>query len=284
MNKKTALGRGFDGLIPTGFNVTDVAAPGEQIKQIEITKLFANPDQPRKTFDEKTLQELADSITQHGIIQPLVVTPHEGKFRIVAGERRFRASQLAGLVKIPVIVRDHKELEELEISLVENVQRVDLSPLETAVSVVRLRDQFSLTPKEISKKLGKAETTVSNIIRLLQLPKEAVEALQKNLITEGHARAILALKTDEKLQKELLNSIITQKLSVREAEAFVKEHRTEKNNTHDLAANIKKLVTDAEKNLTVSIAVKPKKRGGSVNIVYKNDEQLAAVLAQLQDN
>ena len=194
MAKNTGLGRGFDGLIPTSLDVADVATPGESVKKVAISKIVPNPEQPRKHFDESSLKEMAASIKQHGIIQPLVVTPYKDKYRIVAGERRYRASLLAKLEKLPVIIRDHEELEELEIALVENVQRVDLSPLEQAVSIVRLRDQFSLSIGEIAKKLGKAETTVSNIVRLLQLPKAAVIALQKNQISEGHARAILALK------------------------------------------------------------------------------------------
>ncbi len=194
MNKKTGLGKGFEGLIPTGFDIKSTASPGEQVKSLSISEISANPDQPRKSFDEASLKELADSIVAHGIIQPLIVTPDGEKYRLVAGERRLRASKIAGIHKVPVIVRNHKELEELEVSIVENVQRVDLSPIETAVSLVRLRDQFSMSPKDIAKKLGKAETTVSNIIRLLQLPKEALESLQNNDITEGHARALLSLK------------------------------------------------------------------------------------------
>lgn len=209
MSSKSGLGRGFEGLIPTGFDIANVAEPSEQIRQILLTDLEANPDQPRKHFDEQSLKELSSSIKIHGIIQPLVVTPKgDGKYRIIAGERRFRASVIAGLKKVPAIIRNHKELEELEIALVENVQRVDLSPLETAVSIVKLRDQFSLTPKQIASKLGKAETTVSNIIRLLHLPKEAIEALQKNIISEGHARAILSLKSSPKAQEELLEKCL----------------------------------------------------------------------------
>src|SRR6056297_1657281 len=138
MKGKQGLGKGFEGLIPTGFDVSSVVSPGESVRQIELSRLHPNPDQPRKSFDEAALKELASSIGQHGIIQPLVATPSDSGFRIIAGERRFRAAQIQGLKKVPVLVRDHKELEELEIALVENVQRVDLSPLETAVSIVRL--------------------------------------------------------------------------------------------------------------------------------------------------
>lgn len=283
--KKAALGRGFEGLIPTGFDVTQVAAPGEQIRQIPLHKLHPNPEQPRKSFDEVALAELASSIKEHGIIQPLVVTPDGESFRIVAGERRYRAAQKAGLKTLPAIVRNHKELEELEIALVENVQRVDLSPLEQAVSIVRLRDQFSLTSKQIAKKLGKAETTISNIVRLLQLPPEAVEAMQKNQISEGHARAILALKTDEKAQKELLNKIITQKLSVREAEQFVHAHKPSKAGiaANDLATQkLRETIKGTWKGRVLI-----KQRGsekGQLTISYKTRDELQKLISLLNKN
>lgn len=278
------LGRGFDSLIPTGFVVSDVAEPGERVKEISLSKIITNPSQPRKQFDERALKELAESVKQHGIIQPLVVTPRDKGYRIVAGERRFRAAALAGLQKVPAIIRNHEELEELEVSLVENVQRVDLSPLEQAISIVRLRDQFSLSLKEISKKLGKAETTVSNIIRLLQLPKKAVKALQENQISEGHGRAILALKTDKKLQIELLNKIITQRLSVRDAESFVKQHKKRPKGAPKIA--ISHAVIRRLDKLKSSFGVAPKittrKHGGSLQITYKSDKELEAILKQLE--
>jgi ParB family transcriptional regulator, chromosome partitioning protein len=274
--KKVGLGRGFEGLIPTGMNVESIATPGEQIKQLSIDSLQPNPRQPRKHFDEHSLQELAESIKNHGIIQPLVVTPAgDNKYRIVAGERRFRAAKISGLKKVPVIVRNHKELEELEIALVENVQRVDLSPIEQAVSIVRLRDQFSLTPKDIAKKLGKAETTISNIVRLLQLPPEAIYALQENTISEGHARAILALKTDDNLQKELLNKIITQNISVRDAEEFVKQNRTQQSTTVTVPINILKQYPN-------SVKVQTRKDGsGTLNISFKSKQQLEYIYKKL---
>ncbi len=267
---KQALGRGFEGLIPTGFSVTDVATPGEQIKQVDTAKVFPNPDQPRKEFDIKALNELAQSIKEYGIIQPLVVTETKDGYRIVAGERRWRASTIAKLSKVPVIIRNHKELEELEIALVENVQRVDLSPLETAVSIIKLRDQFSLSITEIATKLGKAETTISNILRLLHLPKEAIEALQKNLITEGHGRAILALKTDEKLQLELLNKIITQKLSVRQAENFVIENRSQ-NSTKSLNLDDKtvKFINELKPEIKNKIKIGQQSKSGKGTVIIK---------------
>ncbi|MBP6962494.1 ParB/RepB/Spo0J family partition protein [Candidatus Saccharibacteria bacterium] len=279
--KKQALGRGFEGLIPTGFDVSDVASAGEHIRQLSIEELVANPDQPRKQFDQTSLEELSQSIKEHGIIQPLVATPHKDKYRIVAGERRYRASILAGLKKVPVIVRNHQELEELEIALVENVQRVDLSPLEQAVSIIRLRDQFSLSATQIAHKLGKAETTISNIVRLINLPKEAIEALQNNKISEGHARAILALKNDKSLQLELLNKIEKDKLSVRDAEAFVKANR--KNIEHKSSSiNLEtQNQLNTLKNRGINIKIQPKKRGGTLLISYKDDEQLQTILKNI---
>ena len=278
------LGRGFDSLIPTNFAVGDVVDPGERVKNVEVSRIIPNPGQPRKHFDEQSLKELSASIKQHGIIQPLVVTPKNNDFRIVAGERRYRAAVISGLKKIPVIIRNHEELEELEIALVENVQRVDLSPLEQAISVARLRDQFSLSLTEIAKKLGKAETTVSNIIRLLQLPDEAVKALQESLISEGHGRAILALKTDRKLQLKLLNKIITQKLSVRDAESFVKEHKKapDKSNKLALSRATQSRLTKMKVHKGFSTKVVTRKRGGSLHISFKSDKELDDILKQLE--
>lgn len=283
---KQALGRGFDGLIPTNFVVDDVAEPGEQVKNMDLDKIIANPDQPRKEFDLGALQELADSIKQHGVIQPLVVTPYKNKFRIVAGERRFRASQIAGLTKVPAIVRNHEELEELEIALVENVQRVDLSPLEQAISIVRLHDQFSMSFRDISKKLGKAETTISNIVRLLQLPKEAVDALRKNTISEGHARSILALKTDEKLQLELLNKIIIQGLSVRQAEAFVRLHKSiqghPKKYKIEVSPEAQEILNSVNKSLKGRVSLKQKNvSSGSMIVRYSSLQELREYISKL---
>jgi len=282
---KQALGKGFDGLIPIGFDVGSVVDKGEQIRDIAIEMIVANPDQPRKSFDEKSLEELSHSIKQHGVIQPIVVSKHkDNTYRIVAGERRWRASQLAGLKKLPAIVRDHKELEEIEIALVENIQRVDLSPLETAVSIVKLRDQFSLSASEIAKKLGKAETTVSNIIRLLQLPKQAVEAMQENRITEGHARAILALKTDEEAQLDLLNNIVVQGLSVRDAEKYVHEHKSiTSSNKNSYSKETKSIINGLKNPLkdTVSIREKSKKGTGVITIAYKSSDELKQYLKSI---
>jgi ParB family chromosome partitioning protein len=281
---KIALGKGLEGLLPIDLDINQVAEPGEHIRQLDIEKLIANPEQPRKDFDEIALNELASSIKRHGIIQPLVVTPGDSNnktYRIVAGERRWRASKIAGLTQVPAVIRNHKELEELEIALVENVQRVDLSPFEQALSIAKLRDQFSLSSKEIAKKLGKAEPTISNTMRLLQLPQEAIEALRHGEISEGHARAILALKFDQNAQKDLLKEIVARKLSVREAEAHVTRIKAKgkpnEQKSSSLSPQLKstlQTVTDKGWNVTV----KSKKSGGSLVISYKNENELKNIL------
>ena len=285
---KQALGRGFDSLIPINFEVNDVASPGEHVKNMDIDQIVQNPDQPRKHFDESLLKELSDSIKQHGIIQPLVVTPYKDKFRIVAGVRRYRASKIAKLGKVPVIVRNHEELEELEISLVENVQRVDLSPLEQAISILRLHDQFSMSYRDIGQKLGKAETTISNIVRLLQLPDDAVAALQRNQITEGHARAILALKTDENKQTELLNNIITQSWTVRQAEAYAQDiNRVIRPTvTYKFKSNpeVEKILSGLPESLKSTITVRPKNNSsGIINIRYATTQDLENIIEKIKN-
>ena len=201
-SKNKGLGKGFDALIPTDFDASILELASEKVQKVKHQLVEPNPDQPRKHFDETALNELASSIKQYGIVQPLVVTKKNDKFILIAGERRWRAAKIAGLKEVPVLVRSHEELEQLEIAIVENVQRVDLSPLEQAASIERLHDQFSMTYESIAKRLGKAPATVNNI-------------------SEGHARSILALKGDSQKQQELLTSIISNGWSVRQAEQFV---------------------------------------------------------------
>jgi ParB family chromosome partitioning protein len=281
--KTNGLGKGLEGLIPSGFDVGSVIEPREQIRQLGLEFIQPNPSQPRRLFDEDAINDLAASIKEHGIIQPLVVTPSGNeKYRIVAGERRYRASIVAGLSKVPAIVRNHQELEELEVALVENVQRVDLSPLEQALSIVKLRDQFSLTPKEIAKKLGKAETTISNIVRLLQLPESAIEALQTGKLTEGHARALLSLKNNPTKQRLLEKKIIQNKLSVREAETEANKLKKENEQKDNSLRNsvimpyVKKLEQAGHK---VKIAVR--KNGGAVTLHYKNEDELLELFKKI---
>jgi ParB family chromosome partitioning protein len=275
---KRGLGRGFEALLPADFDKTSLLSPEDRVEKITLDKISASPYQPRKHFDEDALKELAASIKRHGVIQPLVVTPvGGGKYHLIAGERRLRASDIAGLKTVPAIVRTHKEQEQLELALIENVQRVDLSPLEQAVSIERLHTQFSLSYDEISKRLGKAHSTVNNTVRLLQLPEVAAEALAVSKISEGHARAILALKGDEPRQTYLLNAIIEHGWSVRQAERFVtsvkagvKEHAQAHARTETETPETKQL----SKRLGTPVHIRRTAKGGKLEISFKSDEEL----------
>lgn len=283
--KKVGLGRGFDTLIPQDVDATLLFDDQEKIQKIAVGLLSPNPHQPRTTFDEDALKQLAESITQYGILQPLVVTPYgQGKYAIIAGERRWRAAQLAGEAKVPVIVRSTKELERLEIALVENVQRVDLSPLEQALSIERLHQQFSMTYELIAKRLGKASSTVNNIVRLLQLPKDAQDALNEGRIFEGHARAILSLKDLPGKQAELLANITRHGWSVRQAEQFVtsvKEGYQESTATKERMQTETPATKMLSKKLGSPVHIRRMAKGGKLEIAFKTDEELDRILNSL---
>lgn len=282
---KKGLGRGFDSLISQDFDKSLLLTPQDRIEQIPVEKLSPNPYQPRRHFDETALAELAASIEQHGVVQPLIVTPSkDGIYTLIAGERRWRASQLAKQPTVPVIVRSAKELEQLELALLENVQRVDLNPLETALSIARLHEQFSLNYDEIAKRLGKATSTVSNTVRLLGLPEAARDALSSGAISEGHARAILALKNDTERQEYLLKTIISQGWSVRQAERFVTSVKAGIKETAQAHARTEK-ETPATKKLSKQlgrpVTIHRSAKGGRLELGFTTDEELDALIALL---
>lgn len=283
--KKSGLGRGFDALIPQDFDKSFLFDEHERVQKVAVEDLQPNPHQPRQHFDNLALEQMAESIKQYGILQPLVVTPlEEAKYAIIAGERRWRAAQLAGLKKVPTIVRTMKELERLEIAIVENVQRVDLSPLEQAVSIERLHQQFSMTYDSIAKRLGKAPSTINNTVRLLQLPDSARTALHDHEISEGHARAILALKDQPEKQAELLAAIIKQGWSVRQAERYVvsiKEGFREKEATKVRMQTETPATKRLSKKLGAPVHIRRTARGGKLEITFKSDEELEKVLQVL---
>lgn len=285
MGKKSGLGRGFDALIPQDFDKSLLFDDEERIQKLAVEDIEPNPDQPRQHFDTQALEQLAESIKNYGVLQPLVVTPAKaGRYTIIAGERRWRASQLAGLKKLPAIVRTTKELERLEIAIVENVQRVDLSPLEQAFSIERLHQQFNMTYDAIAKRLGKAQSTINNTVRLLQLPEAARTALHEQQISEGHARQILALKDFPEKQTELLESIIKQGWSVRQAERFVvsvKEGFRETKATKERMQTETPATKSLSKRIGAPVHIKRLAKGGKLEIGFKNDEELEQILEQL---
>jgi ParB family chromosome partitioning protein len=279
---KRGLGRGFDALISQDFDKSLLTTSEDRIEKIPVGQLTANPHQPRKHFDEAALSGLAASIKRHGVIQPLVVTPvKNGKYTIVAGERRWRASQQAGLGTVPAIIRDRQEHEQLEVALIENVQRVDLNPLEQAASIETLRQQFSLSYEDIAQRLGKAISTISNIARLLNLPANAREALAKGDITEGHARAILALKDDSARQDYLLKSIIDQGWNVRQAERFVTSVKQGIKETGEARKRVQTetpATKQLSKKLGTPVNIRRMAKGGKLEITFKTDDELARII------
>lgn len=281
-SKKTALGRGFDALIPTSVDAAVLFEEHERVQKIPVADLRPNEAQPRTYFDHEALIQMADSMKQYGVLQPLVVTPAgQGVYTIVAGERRWRAARLAGIDKVPALVRTTKELERLEIAIVENVQRVDLSPLEQAVSIERLHQQFSMTYESIAKRLGKASSTVNNIVRLLQLPEPARLALQEERITEGHARAILSLKDMPEQQAELLRHITAQGWSVRQAEQFATSLKEGFKGT--ITKQRMSTETPATKLLSkrlggAPVQIRRMAKGGKLEISFKTDEDLERIM------
>lgn len=276
------LGRGFNALISEDFDKSLLLTADDRVEKLPVGKLEANPHQPRHHFDEAALKELSESIKRHGVIQPLVVTPEKnGKYILVAGERRWRASQLAGLKTVPAIIRDRAEIEQLEVAIIENVQRVDLSPLEQAVSIERLHQQFNLSYDVIAQRLGKAHSTVNNTVRLLRLPEPARDALAAARISEGHARAILALKDDRKRQDYLLKTIIEQGWSVRQAERFVlsvKAGVSEVKKAHARTETESPVTHQLTKKLGTPVQIRRTARGGKLEISFKTDEELNRII------
>lgn len=284
--QKRGLGRGFETLLPSTFDKTLLTSTSEErIQKLATASIEADPNQPRRHFDEAALEELASSIRVHGILLPLVVrSVGDNKYQIVAGERRWRAAKIAGLKTVPALVRSLKELEQIEIALVENVQRVDLSPLEQAVSLARLHEQFSVSYDAIAKRLGKAPSTVNNMIRLLQLPKAAQKALTNRQISEGHARAVLALKDHPKDQASLLESIMAHDWSVRQAERYVtslKSDTKEKKTAKERVSTETPATLRLSKRLNASVQVKRMAKGGRLEIKFESDDELQRIVGLL---
>jgi ParB family chromosome partitioning protein len=284
---KRGLGRGFESLLAPDFDKLKLlASADDRIEHIKLEKLKPNPYQPRRHFDDKSLQELAASIKTYGIVQPVVVMPsQDGLYALIAGERRWRAAEIAGLKEVPAIVRSSKKLEQLELALIENVQRVDLSALEQAVSIERWHEQFSISYEAIAFRLGKAQSTVVNIVRLLQLPKAARDALNRKDISEGHARAILALKGQDRHQKQLLDAIVNKGWSVRQAERYVvgvKEGAKDHKQAHERVQTETTQTRMLSKRLNAPVRIKRTAHGGALEIGFSSDEELNRIVESIQ--
>lgn len=280
--KKSGLGRGLDALFSNSLMDTN-----DSVKMVSISSIVPNPRQPRTRFTDNELSELADSIREHGVIQPLVVSEQaDGTYTLIAGERRLRASQIAGLNTVPVITRQADDRELLELALIENIQREDLSPLEAAEAYKSLEENFNLTHEEISKRVGKNRASVTNTMRLLKLPGEVQKALLEKAITEGHARVLLSLPTPQ-AQINAMNHIIRNELSVRQTEEYIrsllgessKKAKTVKN---ELTPEYKEIENKLRQSMGTKVSLRPAKNGtGSINIHYYSDEELEAIIDKL---
>ncbi len=277
--KKMGLGRGLGALIPE-------VEPEESKTFLHcgIEEIRPNRSQPRKHFDESKLQELADSIKRKGILEPLIVRKITDGYELIVGERRWRAAQKAGLREVPVLVKEMDERDSLEASLIENLQRDDLNPLEEAGGYKGLVDEFGISQEELGTRLGKDRTTITNVLRLLKLPPEVKEQLLQNRISSGHARAILSLEMIER-QRELCDLIIQKGLSVREAEALAKQWSkkprrvpTSEKRGADLESQLNALGDSLRQRLGTKVKITAKGRRGKIEVEYYSFEDLERIV------
>ena len=289
MSAKKGLGRGFESLIPSDLldESFDPTAGDDhkvsELRHIKLTEIVPDPEQPRRHFDETGLAELTESIKVHGVLQPIVVTAHEGKYQIVAGERRYRASTLAGLKTIPALVRTLTGQHKLELALIENIQRRDLNPIETATAYAKLRDQFNLSLEQIGTNVGgKSVSAVSNTLRLLRLPKAVQQAVMEHKITEGQARPLVDF--DEKRCLELLPRIISEGWSARKIEQVIREQKkpVEKAAAPALPKAYHTTAQQLKKRYRADIRITSRgKRGGRITIDFKDEDELDRLVGEL---
>ena len=290
--KKSGLGKGLDSLIPNKKNdISDSKVEKKQEKEndspksgeimVRINEVEPNRDQPRKDFDEDALMELADSIRQFGILQPLLVQKKKNYYEIIAGERRWRAAKLAGIKEVPIIVKDYTDQEIVEISLIENIQRENLNPIEEAMAFKRLLQEFQLKQDEVAERVSKRRTAVTNSMRLLKLSPRVQQMIIDDMISTGHARALLAID-DEEQQFILANKIFDEKLSVRETEKLVKalknpkkEVKKEKSEHTFIYENIEEQIKNI---MGTKVSVNQKANGkGKIEIEYYSEEELERI-------
>ena len=275
MAKMSGLGKGLDALFGPAPEEEQMQE-NDTLKNLKITEVEPNRDQPRKNFDQEALEELAESIKEYGLIQPIVVTKKDGYYGIVAGERRWRASKIAGLTEIPAIIREDNERINSEISLIENMQREDLNPYEKAVGVRTLIDNYGLSQEEVAKKLGKGRSTIANIVRILNLEPRVLEMAKEGKLSEGHCKALLAI-TDPEKQYQTAIQMLERGATVRQVEkkARVKETKDESNRNHILYKSIE----DNFQNFFGSkVRLDPGKRRGKIIIEYTSNDDLERIL------
>jgi len=290
MNK--GLGRGLDSLIPKKVNNKNFTVNSNDpvimpvVNQSSITKLdpekiSANPYQPRKEFDPISLNDLINSIKEYGIIQPLIVTPKvDGTYELIAGERRLRSALELGLREVPVIVREVSEQRKLELALIENLQRENINPIESAVAYNQLMTEFNLTQDDLSKRLGKSRSSIANVLRFLSLPEEIKTALAKKQISEAHAKYLLGLNGEVK-QLSIFRKIIYNNLSVRETDKLIKQSGGTKKAKINIEENDEKLRNTLQKHLNTKVDIKRGQKGGRIEISFYTNEDLNEIIKKI---
>lgn len=283
MPQRTGLGKGLDALIPGGDAETRTVVAGG-VQQASVESIARNPRQPRVQFDAGELEELAASIREHGIIQPLIVSPGRGgNFTLIAGERRLQAAKRAGLKTVPIIVRQASDRQLLELALIENIQRADLGPLEEAEAYQHLVQDFGLSQEQVAERVGKSRVAVTNTLRLLGLSAKVKQALVDKHITEGHARALLGL-TSAKAQEAALQTVLKLGMSVRQTEGLVRRMGGEKPKAKPkprVPADVLDVERKLRSSLGTKVVLKHGKKGGAVTIYYYSDEELDTLLERL---
>jgi ParB family chromosome partitioning protein len=277
MTKRRGLGRGLSSLIPPGESKEE----GEGgLLMVEVSNISPNPLQPRAEIDEDSVAELADSIREHGLIQPLIVREDNGGYTLIAGERRWRAARIAGLSELPVVVKEASSQEMLELALIENIQRADLNPIEEAHAYQQLIDEFHLTQEQVSKGVGKSRPTIANTLRLLNLPSNIQVAVVEGKISGAHARALLPLPTDE-ARTTLMNTVIKRDLSVRQVEDIVRKinagEKPRSTPARNLPAEWSSLQSQFRQSLGTRVDIQRSQKGGKLVIHFYSDEDLQAL-------
>ena len=278
MAKNTGLGKGLDALFGDGkiSNKEEEIKVGEAVEQIKITEIEPNSNQPRRRFDEETLEELSESIKKHGVIQPIIVSKKDGYYQIIAGERRWRASKKAGLNTIPVIVRDYDERKNKEIALIENIQREDLNAIEKAMGIKQLMEDYELTQQQVAEVLGKSRSAVANTVRILNLSDKVKELALDNQITEGHCKSLLAIEDPDR-QYEMAVHIIKTGGSVRDLEKKMQVKRKVKP-SRIYEAIYREIETSFQGFFGTKVKINPGKRAGKIIIEYSTPEELERLL------
>ncbi len=279
--RKTGLGKGLESLIPTAHEEEMEGELG--VLEVRLTAISPNPHQPRGSIRDQDLLELAASIEEHGVIQPLVVTETIDGYQLIAGERRWRAARLAGLSRVPILVKDVAPSQMLELALVENLQRSDLNPLEEAMAFHQLVDEFKLTQKEVAQRVGKSRTAVSNTLRLLSAARPVQQALLDERISEGHARALLGLETAA-AQEGALQTVLTRGLNVRQTEKLVRRRlgREEKRKlSQRTSPETRELESRFREALSTKVTLKRQGEGGRLVVYFYSEEELGALYDRL---